>query len=196
MTYHCPMHPEVTHNKKGYCVKCGMELVRRDQKGSTNDEHSEKSLIRKYKQLLIIVLLILLVTVLVSDNVNDGTRYFMAGFFFVFSGFKLLDLQGFAEGYATYDLLARKFNSYGYIYPFLELTLGVLLVINFNPLLTNSMIFLLMLFSGLGVLESLAMKRKFKCACLGTFIDLPLTTVTLVEDFGMALMALGMVVLN
>lgn len=192
MTYECPMHPKFTLETKGYCTKCGMELVKKSSKNSkhTSDEHIEKSFFVEYKPLIIIVSLILLVTMLVSNNVSDGMRYFMAGFYFVFAGFKLLDLRGFASGYATYDLLARRAPSYGYLYPFLELLLGALLVTNFYPLLTNIAIIILMLFSGLGVLESLTKKRKFKCACLGTVIDLPLTTVTLVEDFGMALMAL------
>lgn len=49
-----------------------------------------------------------------------------------------------------------------------------------------------MTFSGLGVAISLLQKRKFQCACLGTMIKVPLTQVTLIEDFGMAAMALLM----
>jgi hypothetical protein len=52
--------------------------------------------------------------------------------------------------------------------------------------------FILMGFSGLGVLSSMLKKRKFQCACLGTFLKVPLTKVTLIEDFGMAAMALLM----
>ena len=46
-----------------------------------------------------------------------------------------------------------------------------------------------MSFSGLGVLLKVAKKEKFQCVCLGTVIKVPLTEVTLLEDFGMALMA-------
>jgi hypothetical protein len=53
-----------------------------------------------------------------------------------------------------------------------------------------------MLFSGLGVAIKLAKKEKFQCACLGTFLKVPLTKVTLVEDFGMALLALILLVLK
>ena len=49
---------------------------------------------------------------------------FMAGFFLVFSFFKLLDIRGFASSYAGYDLLAQRVPGYGLVYPFIELALG------------------------------------------------------------------------
>ncbi len=50
---------------------------------------------------------------------------FMGGFFIVFSFFKFLDLKGFSDAYRTYDVVAKTFPLYGWIYPFLELALGV-----------------------------------------------------------------------
>jgi hypothetical protein len=47
-----------------------------------------------------------------------------------------------------------------------------------------------MLFSGLGVAIKLARKEQFQCVCLSTFLTVPLTKVTLIEDFGMGLLAL------
>lgn len=115
--------------------------------------------------------------------------YFMAGFFLVFAGFKLIDLSGFAEGYAQYDLLAKRWKGYGYIYPFIELSLGLALLIGSNSLIVNWVILVVMTFSGLGVAIKIRRKEKFQCACLGTFLKVPLTKVTLIEDFGMAAMA-------
>ena len=117
---------------------------------------------------------------------------FMAGFFLVFAGFKLLDLKGFAQGYSTYDLLARRFFPYGYVYPIIELTLGLAYLVRFEPIFTNIATIIILSFSGLGVLVSIAQKRKFQCVCLGTIFKVPLTNVTIVEDFGMAFMALIM----
>ncbi len=121
-------------------------------------------------------------------------QYFMAGFFIVFSGFKLLDLKGFADGYATYDLLASRLKAYGYVYPFLELFLGLTYLTEYRMELINGITLVLMLFSGLGVAISLAQGKKIRCACLGTVINVPLTTVAHIEDFGMAAMAGVMVV--
>jgi len=116
-------------------------------------------------------------------------RHFMAGFFLVFSFFKLLDLRGFADSYAMYDLIAARWHGYGFIYPFLELALGLAHVANIHPLLTNIVTLALMSVGTAGVVRTIAQKRQLRCACLGSVIKLPVATVTLLEDAGMALMA-------
>jgi copper chaperone CopZ len=115
--------------------------------------------------------------------------HFMAGFFLVFSAFKFLDLNGFATAYATYDLLAKRWLGYGYIYPFFELGLGLAYLFRFAPTATHITTVVLMGFSSLGVLAALREKRTIQCACLGTVLKLPMSTITLVEDLGMAGMA-------
>jgi copper chaperone CopZ len=119
-------------------------------------------------------------------------RHFMAAFFLAFSFFKLLNLRAFADAYAGYDLLAAKWHGWGYIYPFVELALGIAYLINFKPTLTNAVTFIVMAFSLLGVLRAVLSKQKIKCACLGAVFNLPMSTVTIVEDALMAAMALWM----
>lgn len=117
---------------------------------------------------------------------------FMAGFFLVFSAFKFLDLKGFADAYASYDLLAMKWRGYGFVYPFLELALGLAYLFRFELLATNIATIALMAFSSLGVVQALAQRQAIQCACLGTVLKLPMSTITLVEDVGMAAMAAAM----
>lgn len=196
------MHPEIRQDTPGKCPKCGgMELVPESEIQNSHDmKNGKEGFFVTYKPLLIIVGLILLPSTALSlrDFYNDAfiwqqsMMYFMAGFFLVFSGLKLLDVPGFAEGYSTYDLLAQRVKAYGYIYPFLELALGLSYITAFAPVITNIATVILMLFSGIGVTQSLMQKKKFQCACLGTFIKVPLTNVTIVEDFGMAAMAAAM----
>lgn len=126
-----------------------------------------------------------------GSNINwhGWMNQFMAGFFLVFSAFKLLDIKGFAEGYATYDLLARRWYTYGFIYPFLELGLGILYVGAWLPVMTPLLTILIMGFSSLGVINSLLKKQKIQCACLGTILKVPLSTITLVEDVLMVVLA-------
>lgn len=114
---------------------------------------------------------------------------FMAGFFLVFSAFKFLNIQGFAEGYATYDLLARRWYTYGFIYPFLELGLGILYLGAWLPVTTPIITIIVMGFSSFGVINSLLKKQNLQCACLGTVINVPLSNVTLIEDLTMVLLA-------
>jgi copper chaperone CopZ len=119
-------------------------------------------------------------------------RHFMAGFFLVFSFFKLLNLKGFAEGYSTYDVIAKKLPAYGFVYPFIELLLAAAFITGFHPMLTNAATLLVMAVSAVGVVQSLLKKTRFQCACLGTVIKLPLSKVTLFEDLLMVAMSAAM----
>src|SRR5688572_18434918 len=125
----------------------------------------------------------------------EWMNHFMAGFFFVFSFFKFLDLKGFAQGYSTYDVVARKFPAWGYIYPFVELLLGIALLIGIFPIGTNIAIMVVMAVASIGVIRSMLKKSVIQCACLGTVIKLPLGKVTLVEDLLMVIMSAVMLVL-
>ena len=200
--YICPMHPEVQQNHPGNCPKCGMKLVLKSEVAPSSEHHqSSDTSDKNYTPLIVIALLITLVTSVLSFrdftmnafSWKQSMSYFMAGFFLVFSGFKLMDLKGFAEGYSTYDLLARKIPAYGFIYPFLELGLGLMYLVSFRPQLANWFTIILMGFSALGVIRSLLKKQKIQCACLGTFLKVPLTNITLIEDFLMIAMALLMI---
>lgn len=146
-----------------------------------------RSWFETYKPILLIFFYISLVTIIAATSANgfDGMkamRIFMSGFFLAFSFFKLLDIKGFAESYSTYDVLAKKSMAWGYIYPFLELALGIGYAVNFNPLLLNAGTFIVMAISIIGVLQSVFNKRKIRCACLGAVFNLPMSTVTIIED--------------
>ena len=161
---------------------------------------STKSWLTTYYPLLLIFGFILLVTVLIqlqsaSFKTKDLMMHFMAGFFLVFSFFKLLDIKGFASSYAMYDLLAMRVNAYGFIYPFIELGLGIAYLVAWQPLLTNWITFLVMAFSSLGVIRAVINQQKIRCACLGAVFNLPMSTVTIIEDLLMAAMALWMLII-
>ena len=140
-----------------------------------------------YKPILTIFFYITLVSILAAMNseifdVMDWMRYFMAGFFLVFSFFKMLDLKGFAESYVMYDVIAKRIPVWAYLYAFVELALGVAYLINFDPIITNSVTLIVMTVSIIGVLQSVLNKRKIQCACLGAVFNLPMSTVTIIED--------------
>ena len=153
-----------------------------------------------YSPLLLIVAYILGGSLLVQIGMDglagvtmmETMRYFMAGFFLVFSFFKLLDINAFANAYSGYDLLARRWRGWGLIYPFVELALGMAYLANFNPVFTHWATIIVMGFSAIGVIKAVASKTQIQCACLGTVFKLPMSTVTIIEDVGMVLMAAGM----
>jgi copper chaperone CopZ len=145
--------------------------------------------LKTYYPLFLIVGMITLVSLKGASNWHSWMLHFMAGFFIVFSFFKLLDIHGFKDAYSTYDVLAKHWDNYGYVYPFLELGLGLAFLFQFQ--LTAALWFsiALMGFSSLGVIKALREKRKIRCACLGTVLNLPMSTITLVEDLGMVAMS-------
>ena len=160
---------------------------------------SEKSWLSTYQPLLTIVAYILGVSLLVElgQPTFEHTRsmtHFMAGFFLVFSFFKMLNIRAFASSYAMYDLLAMRWQAYGLIYPFIELGLGIAYLTDYKPYTTNLITLIVMAFSSLGVIQSVMNKQKIRCACLGTVFNLPMSTVTIIEDLLMAGMAAWMLI--
>jgi len=122
-------------------------------------------------------------------------RLFMGYFFITFAAFKFLDLKAFADAYAEYDLVAARSKAYSLAYPFIELGLGLAYLASWQLPVVNVITLIVMLVSSAGVLNALLGKQKIRCACLGAVVKLPMTTVTLIEDLGMAAMAAVMLFL-
>ena len=131
---------------------------------------------------------------LASGGADGFMAKFMGGFFLVFGGLKLLDLGGFAAAYAKYDLLAARLPAYGWVYPVVEVALGLAYLATPEWMGLHAITFVLMTFSALGVIRALWRGEQLTCACMGTAFNLPMTTVTIVEDLGMAAMAGAMLV--
>jgi Methylamine utilisation protein MauE len=147
---------------------------------------------------LLLILLYLLAVIGVIEWSLGGfvweraMTHFMAGFFLVFSFFKLLNLSAFADSYAMYDIVAQRSRAYALAYPFIELGLGFAYLANVQPIAVNLVTLIVMGVSTIGVIRSLVSKRKIRCACLGAVFNLPMSTVTLIEDLLMAGMAAWM----
>ncbi|KAF3362882.1 Uncharacterized protein PHSC3_000416 [Chlamydiales bacterium STE3] len=152
----------------------------------------QRSWINTYYPLLIILGMITITSFAGANSFHDWMLHFMAGFFLIFGAFKLLDLQGFRDAYATYDLLANYWHGYGYIYPFLELGLGFSFLFQFGVTQALWFSLILMGFSSLGVGKAILKKQNIRCACLGTTLNLPMSTITLIEDLGMVVMTIAM----
>ncbi len=147
-----------------------------------------------YRPLFAVVFVILLATAALQIR-NGGLDsmlmmdHIMGLFFLIFAMFKLFDLSGFADGFQMYDIVAKRFRGYAYAYPFIELILGALYLSGQLAVFTNSLTLIVMAVSAIGVFISMKRGYKFKCACLGTVLNIPLSTVSLVENIGMGAMA-------
>lgn len=170
-------------------------------KAVTNHSEPEaKSWLMTYKPLLLVVAYIITITLAIEISLshfalNRWMQNFMAGFFIVFSFFKILDIAGFASSYAMYDLLAKRYKPYAYIYPFIELGLGLAYILQLHMTVVYWITLIVMGFSTLGVLLAVSKKQTIRCACLGTGFNLPMSTVTIVEDVVMVAMAASMLMM-
>jgi cation transport ATPase len=154
--------------------------------------------LRTYQPLLILAAYIIIVSAgmtYVGDDPSWMTfmRWFMAGFFLSFSFFKMLDLQAFKQAYQNYDILAARCPIYGYIYPFIELILGVAYLADVMPLYTNTVTLVVMSLGLIGVTRAVFSKKTIRCACLGAVFQLPMSAVTVVENSVMIIMAAVMI---
>ncbi len=150
-----------------------------------------------YRPLLLVVAYVLGVTILIEATAGGfvprramGT--FMGCFFLGFSFFKLLDVQAFANSFAGYDLLAARSRAYALAYPWLEVALGLLFLTRSMPTAANAAALVLMLVGLVGVVRAVRSGRQIQCACLGTAFNLPMSSVTIVENSVMAAMAAWM----
>jgi hypothetical protein len=52
----------------------------------------------------------------------------MGVFYIIVSLLKLRDINGFVDAFAKYDVISSRYRYYGYVYPFLELVLGLMMI--------------------------------------------------------------------
>lgn len=131
-----------------------------------------------------------------AGTFKDAMHDWMGFFLLVFAMLKLFDLSGFADGFQMYDLLAKRSRPYALIYPFLELALGLAFLSQWEPKAVYVATIILLGFGSIGVLTALAKGLDVKCACMGSSLNVPLSTVAVVEDLGMAAMALAMLLMT
>jgi len=159
--------------------------------------HTEKTSLRTFIPLIIIFGVIILITGILQwksgGDMMIAMKNFMGVFFLVFGLFKILNWKGFVSAYMMYDIVAKRSRVYAYLYPVIELVLGVLYLLSISLLLTNIVTFFLMTVSAIGVGNELRKKNQITCACLGAVFKIPMTKVTLLEDILMASMALVMI---
>ena len=155
----------------------------------------EKSKLQQLKPLLIILTYISVASALMNYknwNSNEAMLDFMGLFYIVFSFFKMLDLKGFPESFRMYDPLAKRLPIYGWIYPFIETGLGLMLLMRFEIKIALIITLIVLGITTIGVTKTLLDKKSIRCACLGTALKLPMTEATFIENMIMITMAISM----
>ena len=121
----------------------------------------------------------------------------MGLFLVALSYLKLLNLKGFAKSFSKYDVITKKCICFGYVYPFIELILGIFYLLGEFQIIINAITIFVLLFVGIEVIVAVCQKKDLECACMGALgFNLPLGYVTIGENFTMIIMAIVMIILN
>ncbi|WP_425506696.1 MauE/DoxX family redox-associated membrane protein [Sphingomonas abaci] len=122
-----------------------------------------------------------------------GAERFVAVTMMLLAMLKLQDVERFATMFLGYDLLARRWVSYGYVYPLLELGAGTLMLARLWPWLSVPVALAIGGIGAVSVVKAVYIdKRALKCACVGGSGNVPLGFVSLTENVMMVAMALWM----
>ncbi|GHA36706.1 membrane protein [Devosia pacifica] len=106
---------------------------------------------------------------------------------------KLQDVESFSTMFLNYDLLARRWVKYGYIYPFGEALAGILMIAGALIWIAAPIALFIGTVGAVSVFKAVYIdKRELKCACVGGSSKVPLGFVSLTENLMMVAMAIWM----
>lgn len=108
---------------------------------------------------------------------------------------KLRDVESFSTMFLNYDLLARRWVRYAYLYPFAEGLAGILMLAGAAMWLSVPLALFIGSVGAASVFKAVYIdKRELKCACVGGDSQVPLGFVSLTENLLMVAMAIWMMV--
>lgn len=106
---------------------------------------------------------------------------------------KLQDVESFSTMFLNYDLLARRWVRYGYLYPFGEALAGVLMIAGTLIWIAAPVALFIGTIGAASVFKAVYLdRRELKCACVGGSSNVPLGFVSLTENLMMMLMGIWM----
>ncbi len=162
-----------------------------------DNEIIKSNKIKQLKPLFIILGYISVTSILLNFrnwNSTNAMLDFMGLFYIIFSFFKILDIKGFSTSFKMYDPLAKKITIYGYIYPFIEILLGLMFLTRIEVNIALLITIIILGITSVGVTKTLLNKRTINCACLGTTLKLPMTEATFIENAIMITMAIVLLI--
>jgi len=118
-------------------------------------------------------------------------EWFIAFSMCVLAILKLQNIETFSGMFLGYDLLARRWVPYAYIYPFAEALAGVLMVAHSLTWISAPLALFIGGIGAVSVLKAVYVdRRELKCACVGGGSNVPLGFISLSENVLMVAMAI------
>ena len=142
---------------------------------------------------------IVLVSILIIGGVfcliqNQFMTYFMGIVLIGLSSLKLWDWDGFSKSFQKYDVIAKRNSAYAKAYPIMEMLIGIALILQIFVLNVAAALIVLISISTIGVVQSIVTKKEIECACMGSKIKVPMTSLTLIENGIMMIMAISLMI--
>ncbi|MGJ3648137.1 MauE/DoxX family redox-associated membrane protein [Sphingomonas sp. GlSt437] len=126
---------------------------------------------------------------------EQASMWFISLWMCVLAILKLQDIERFSTMFLNYDLLARRWVPYAYLYPFGEALAGVLMTAGVLRWLAVPIALAMGGIGAVSVVKAVYInKRTLKCACVGGSSNVPLGFVSLIENLMMVAMAIWMTV--
>ena len=120
-------------------------------------------------------------------------QWFIAFSMVVLAMLKLQDVEKFSAMFLNYDLLARRWVPYSYVYPYAEALAGVLMIAGALTWLSAPLALFIGTVGAVSVFKTVYIdKRALKCACVGGSSNVPLGAISLTENLMMIAMAVWM----
>lgn len=121
-------------------------------------------------------------------------QWFIAFSMVVLALLKLQNIETFSAMFLNYDLLARRWVPYGYVYPYAEALAGVLMIAGALKWISVPVALFIGTVGAVSVFKAVYVdRRELKCACVGGSSNVPLGFVSLTENLMMIAMALWMI---
>jgi glutaredoxin len=126
-----------------------------------------------------------------------AAEWFIAFSMSILALLKLQDVESFSAMFLNYDLLARRYVPYSYIYPYAELVAGILMISGALLWISIPVALFIGTIGAVSVFKAVYIdKRELKCACVGGSSKTPLGFVSLTENLIMVGMAIWMLVMH
>jgi glutaredoxin len=120
-------------------------------------------------------------------------QWFIAFSMVVLALLKLQNVDTFSAMFLNYDLLAKRWVPYSYVYPYAEGLAGVLMISGALKWISVPVALFIGTIGAVSVFKAVYVdRRELKCACVGGSSNVPLGFVSLTENLMMVAMALWM----
>lgn len=164
-------------------------------------QHVSDPEVPSYRPVVTVFICALLMALAALVSVHDlpmvwqALRWFVAFSMCILALLKLQDVESFSTMFLNYDLLARRWIPYAYIYPFAEFLAGALMISGRLPIIAIPMALVIGSIGAISVFKAVYVDhRELKCACAGGASNVPLGFVSMTENLMMVGMGIWMLV--